>query len=111
MIQEIQYIAGVIGSMILLLMGDVLKQYELKILQIISKYNYEIYLLHQPLITAGISKVLYTITDNWLISVGSAFILGIGVSVCISAIILKYSKPLSIMILGKSIHNVKIVCK
>lgn len=108
-IQEIQYIAGFIGTIMLLLLGDVLKQYKLKILSVISKYNYEIYLLHQPFITAGISKVFYKITGNWFVSVGSAFILGLGVSIFISVIILKYSKPLSIMLLGKDIHCIKAV--
>ncbi|VYT78723.1 acyltransferase family protein [Clostridium tertium] len=86
------YISNIIKSQLII-----------KILDVISKYNYEIYLIHNPFITIGIITVLLKLE---FINIVFVILIGVITSISISILIAKFiinkSKVLRYIICGKN---------
>lgn len=103
-IQEIQYITGLIGSAILYLIGSTLQTNKMivKISDTLSRYTFDIYLLHQPFITAGISNIVFKICEIPSVAIMVATVAGVSISILFSKYVLRRNKISAFLVLGKS---------
>lgn len=98
-------ISSVSAYMVLYNFSNNIKSEKIRhILLVISKYSYEIYLLHNPFITVGTVTILITIFNvNYFIAVIVGLVTGISVSILISKYLIRKSNILNFLVTGKKI--------
>lgn len=103
-IQEIQYISGFFGSLMLYSLGCIVCRYTKisSIINVINSYNYDIYILHQPFITAGVSIILLKTTGIPLIAITVSTCAGVVASIVISKYLLRKIPIASKLLLGRN---------
>lgn len=101
-IQNVKYITGFLGSILLVYCGHKLMQCSFIsiMLKRLNKYSYEIYLYHQPFITAGCSTILLMFKFPTIIIIILSVIIGVAFPIAVSKFILRRSKILSNVFLG-----------
>ena len=72
-----------------------------KALSFFSDYSYDIYLIHQPFIVSGVCGILLKLNFPIIAIIIIAFILGMFLPILISKYILRKSKILSLLFLGR----------
>jgi fucose 4-O-acetylase-like acetyltransferase len=94
---------GFAGTMLVLETARKLenKKTIVKALSFLSDYSYDIYLIHQPFIVSGVCGILFKLNmpTSLIIIIGT--VLGIGMPILISKLIIRKSKILSLLFLGR----------
>lgn len=103
--QSIKYMIGFLGVWLLYFVAIYLnsrKNMATTVAQIIGDYSYDIYLMHNPYFLALSATLLYSFMGlNAYISVLIAVVIGLGVPMAISRLIIRRCKPLSVVMIGK----------
>ena len=72
-----------------------------KSLSFFSDYSYDIYLIHQPFIVSGVCGIMLKMNMPIILIIIIGTALGIGLPILISKLIIRKSKILSLLFLGR----------
>ena len=94
---------GFAGTMLVLQAARLLEKAKpiAKSLTFLSDYSYDIYLMHQPFIVSGVCGILYKLNFPVIAIIIIGTVLGIFVPIIISKVIIRKSRFLSLLLLGR----------